>query len=165
VSAPQELRDQRRKRLEALARRLAESDAAREEGKSWRELLLVRLQDARLLVPAEGIAEVVRPVPVTPAPMGPSHLLGLASIHGQIWCMIELGRMLPLPPSNPESPHARFVLLRHPKMHLGFRVDAAEAMHAVAQDALRKGDASWQEAQAVIEGEAIAVLNLDAVFA
>jgi len=77
-----------------------------------------------LLVRSSEIREVVRPVALTAVPMGPEHVIGLANIHGQIVCIIDVGGVTTLPPCNRiQTSRTRFLILRHPRMHVGIWAD------------------------------------------
>lgn len=77
-----------------------------------------------LLVRSSEIREVVRPTGLTSVPMGPEHVIGLANIHGQIVCIIDAGGVTTLAACNRnQTSRTRFLLLRHPVMHVGLWVD------------------------------------------
>jgi len=114
---------------------VAEDDAA------WADVLEVHMGGKVFLLPASDVTEVVRPIPLTPAPMAPDHLLGLGNIHGQIVCVIEPCRMLNLPRLPREDDEfTRLVCLRHPRMRVAMRVDAVPAIHRVPEERLPARD-------------------------
>ena len=96
-----------------------------------------------VLVPSAQVKEVVRPPHLTTVPMGPEHLLGLANIHGQIVCVIDVGKCTSLPASSKESgSRARILILRDPVKHVGIwaeevrkllRVSTSDVADAKAQ--------------------------------
>ncbi len=133
-----------------------EDEAPRED------LLHLVIGDAEMLVRASDVAEVVRPAPLTPVPMGPAHLLGLANIHGQIVCIIEPSGVVSLPPTGEETPRTRFVVLRHPRMHVGIRVDAVPAMYRVpAEDLPEAGEGDYRAGSVRIEGREYPLLHVE----
>ena len=92
-----------------------------------------------LLVRSSEIKEVVRPVSLTPVPMGPEHVIGLANIHGQIVCIIDIGGVTTLPAcSREQTSRTRFLLLRHPVMHVGIWADKVCSIHPLNKDLLSK---------------------------
>ncbi|MDQ6987032.1 MAG: chemotaxis protein CheW [Mariprofundaceae bacterium] len=96
------------------------------------DLLQLRMGGRDFLLPVSEAAEIVRPMPLTPVPMAPNHLLGMANIHGQIVCVIEPGRQLSLPEkAAPDSDATRYIVLRHKRMRVALRVDAVPAIHRV----------------------------------
>jgi len=85
-----------------------------------------------ILLRSSQIKEVIRPVALTAVPMGPDHLLGLANIHGQIVCIIDVGKVSILPsPSMLENARTRLLILRHPVMHVGIWVDEVKRIQKV----------------------------------
>jgi len=123
---------------------MAEAMRAGEEA-AQEDLLELRIGGERMLVRAAEVTEIVRPVRLTPVPMGPAHLLGLANIHGQVVCIIEPAGVVNLPPTGEETPRTRFVVLRHPRMHVGIRVDEVAAMHRIASASLPEARAPEDE--------------------
>ena len=107
------------------------------------ELLKIHMGGQPYLIRLHDVAEIVRPVALTPVPMAPSHLLGLANIHGKIVCIIDPCRVLHLQTSRqPMGGHTRFVVLRHPRMHVGIWVDGVASISRVAaSDLPRQGEA------------------------
>jgi len=107
------------------------------------DLLLVGIAGKQLLVRSSEIKEVLRPRELTPVPMGPEHVLGLANIHGQIVCMIDVGGVTSLPHCHRDvTMRTRFLLLRHPLMHVGIWVDDVHRMQQLAAAAFAGIDAS-----------------------
>ncbi|MBL4775465.1 MAG: chemotaxis protein CheW [Mariprofundus sp.] len=105
------------------------------------DLLLVSIGDEQVFVPSSEIKEVLRPKALTPVPMGPEHVIGLANIHGQIVCIIDAGGVSSLPLCHKDVTHStRFLLLRHPVMHVGIWVDHVHKMQQVDAKVLAKGN-------------------------
>lgn len=99
----------------------------------YEDMLQVTVAGNDLMIRSSDIREVVKPAGLTPVPMGPEHLLGLANIQGQIVCMIDIARLLAWEAEAAASDAGiRFVVLRHPQKHVGIRVDAIKRMHRVA---------------------------------
>ncbi len=154
----------RRARLSELAERLAQARAhGAEEGREI--FVLVEIGEQRFLIQARDVAEIVRPVRLSPAFAAPEHILGVAAVHGRPWSILELGRFLPLPSTRADTPRTRWVLLRHPHMHVGFRVDAVLGMRFAREEDIMppKDPALWRGVLA--EGDAqLPVLKAEAVF-
>ncbi len=133
------------------------------------DVLILDFGGREMALKASDSREVIRPVPLTPVPMGPDHLLGLANVHGQIVCMIAADRIMRLPPCRPEdTPWTRFVVLRHPKMHVGIRVDAVKALYRVnSSDIPEPADVPPTEpscGRIEIEGRSYDLLNCAGIF-
>jgi len=96
------------------------------------DILLIDMGGRKLLIRATDVSEIIRPLPLTPVPMGPDHLLGLANVRGQIVCIINPSKVMQLPMLNAEiTAHTRFVILRHAKMHVGMQVDKVHELYRV----------------------------------
>lgn len=96
------------------------------------ELLMIHMGDRPYLIRLHDVAEIVRPVALTPVPMAPSHLLGLANIHGQIVCIIDPCQVLHLQGSRQAlGARTRFIMLRHARMHVGIWVDNVASISRV----------------------------------
>lgn len=90
-----------------------------------------------VLIRSSQIREVLRPHALTPVPVGPDHLLGLANIHGQIVCIIDAGRVTTLPSAEQAgTTHTRFLLLRDPAMHVGIQVDEVLGIRRIPEHEL-----------------------------
>lgn len=100
------------------------------------DILHIVLGGQSFLVRASETLEIIRPVPLTPVPMGPDHILGLANIHGQIFSIIDASGVTKLPPRNEQTHLTRFLLLRHPRMHMGIWVDEVRALYRIRSDLL-----------------------------
>lgn len=97
------------------------------------DILLIRMGEHPFLIRAHDVTEIVRPLELTPVPMAPDHLLGLANIHGQIVCIIDPCEVLHLASDrHPLSAHTRFLILRHPRMHVGIWVEEFASIFRVA---------------------------------
>jgi len=104
------------------------------------DLLLVSIGGKQVFVRSSEIKEVLRPKALTSVPMGPEHVIGLANIHGQIVCIIDAGGVSSLPLCHRQvSPSTRFLLLRHPVMHVGIWVEHVHKMQQVNADVLANG--------------------------
>lgn len=107
------------------------------------DVLQIRMGGKNFLLSVPDASEIVRPIPLTPVPMAPDHLMGVGNIHGQIVCVVDPGKILDLPePPAAESEDTRFVCLRHARMRVAIRVDAVPAIHRLRKDALPHADAA-----------------------
>jgi chemotaxis signal transduction protein len=101
------------------------------------ELLMTRMGGSPYLIRLQSVAEIVRPGTLSAVPMAPDHLLGLANVHGQIVCIIDPCRVLRLEGHlQPLSARTRYVVLRHPRMHVGIWVDEVASIYRVPQSDL-----------------------------
>lgn len=105
-------------------------DAINEKGKAYVEYMRVVLNGSTFLVPVAEVLSVLRPVPLTSVPMAPDHLMGVANIRGQIYCIIDPGKILHLSHARKAANAAsRFILLRHARVHLGIWAEEVLDLH------------------------------------
>ena len=96
------------------------------------EYMRVVINSETFLVPVDAVLSVLRPVPMTPVPMAPDHMMGVANIRGQVFCMIDPGKTLRLKHKRKEqTASSRFLLLRHARVHLGIWVEDVLDLHRV----------------------------------
>jgi len=132
------------------------------------ELLLIEFGGQSFLIPVKEVAEVIRPVPLTPVPMAPDHLLGMANVRGQIVCVIDPSLLMNLSSGVAAGvgPMTRFLLLRHRRMHVGMWVDAVRALYRVNSRDIPAGmsDASggFVRGELSIEGRQLRMLSASA---
>ncbi len=107
-------------------------DALHEDKVPHSEFMRVSMNGAIFALPVEDVSSVVRPTLITPVPMAPDHLLGVANVRGQIFCIIDPGKVLRLEQGiQDKTTQTRFVLLRHERMHLGIWVDAVADLYSI----------------------------------
>ncbi|GAV19910.1 cheW-like domain protein [Mariprofundus micogutta] len=107
------------------------------------DMLHVIVGGKDVLLRSTQIKEVVRPGALTAVPMAPDHLIGLANIHGQIVCIINVGKVSSLPsPSLHATARTRLLMLRHPVMHVGIWVDEVKRMQKIDRDLIAQSTAS-----------------------
>jgi len=102
-------------------------------------MLLLRLGGRRFLLPLEQVEEINRPLPLTPLPVGPAYLAGLANLRGRVLCVVDPALRMGLTPEKKgvSATKQRFVTLRHAQMHVAMRVDSVEDIYHVAVQAIR----------------------------
>ncbi len=129
------------------------------------DLLRVSIGGKVVFVRSSEIKEVMRPKPLTPVPMGPEHMIGLANVHGQIVCIIDAGSVTSLPPCHRDvAPRTRFLLLRHAVMHVGIWVDEVSKIQQVDHSLLANlGNNGDSISRINIEGAECELLHCDAL--
>lgn len=132
------------------------------------ELMKVSMNGEMFLLPVQDVAEILRPVAMTPVPMAPDHMLGLANIHGQVVCIIDPGKVLHLKQSRQEqTERTRYLILRHPRMHLGIWVDEVSNLYRVAKSSLPEIDPESRghlRGEVDFDGETFKLLNIQSLF-
>ncbi len=107
-------------------------DALNEDKVPHSEFMRVSMNGATFVLPVDDVLSVVRPAVITPVPMAPDHLLGVTNVRGQIFCMIDPGKVLKLEQGiKDKTTQTRFILLRHERMHLGIWVDAVADLYSI----------------------------------
>jgi len=135
-------------------------------GQATENLLQVVMGGENILLRSSEIREVVRPSKLTPVPMGPEHLLGLANIHGQVVCIIDAGVITALPASDHyPSSCSRFLILRHPLMHVGIWVEAVSNILSVDNRVLAVSGLKQSGISSIdIDGEPFHLLECSSLF-
>ena len=132
------------------------------------ELMRVSMNGETFLMPVDEVAEILRPVKMTPVPMAPDHMLGVANIHGQVVCIVDPGKVLHLKKQRSEQTEAtRFLLLRHPRMHLGIWVDEVSNLYRVSKSSLPQANSESKGhlyGEVEVEGESWNLLNTRVLF-
>jgi len=117
------------------------------------QVLHIVVGGKNLLVRASEIRAVVRPARLTAVPMGPAHVIGLANIHGQIVCIIDVGGVTSLPACNrAQTSRTRFLLLHHPVMHVGIWADEVCSIRRVNKALLLAASGAEKLVQVEIDG-------------
>lgn len=114
-------------RLLEVYRERAEQLAARQTAQpqsAARQVLVFSLVGEKYAFELAWLTEVLPFARVTPVPAGPAELLGLINVRGELCSVVDLARLLELPPSDGASGYV--VLLRHAGLETGVRVDAVE---------------------------------------
>lgn len=107
------------------------------------EYMRVVMNGETFLVPVNSVLSVLRPVALTPVPMAPDHLMGVANIRGQVFCIIDPGKTLRLPQKRKEKTSAsRLMLLRHARVHLGIWVEEVLDLYRVKTLEIGAGDSA-----------------------
>jgi chemotaxis signal transduction protein len=138
------------------------------EASEQQELMKISMNGEVYLLPVQDVTEILRPSKLTPVPMAPEHLLGVTNIHGQIVCIIDPGKVLHLKSARGAlTPSSRFLILRHPKMHLGIWVDEISVLYRVAKSSVPeagKENHTHLRGEMEIDGEMFQLLNSQVLF-
>ena len=144
------------------------AEALSAESSEQQELMKITMNGEVYLLPVEDVAEILRPSKLTPVPMAPDHLLGVTNIHGQIVCIIDPGKALHLKKERGAlTASSRFLILRHPRMHLGIWVDEISLLYRVAKSSVpevEKDSHTHLRGEMEIDGEMFQLLNSQVLF-
>ena len=109
-------------------------DAINEEKIAHAEYMRVHINGSVFLVPVNDVSSVVRPSVITPVPMAPDHLIGVCNVRGQIFCIINAGKLLQLDENIEEKTRqTRFLLLRHDRVHMGVWVESVAELYSIPE--------------------------------
>lgn len=132
------------------------------------ELMKATMNGEAFLLLVQDVGEILRPIDLTPVPMAPDHMLGVANIRGQIVCIVDPGKILHLKQGlAPKSESTRFLILRHPRMHLGIWVDGVSDLYRLAKSDLPEDDPenhSLLRGEITVNDELFKLLNTRALF-
>lgn len=139
-----------------------------DEGEQQIELMMASMNGKAFLLAVQDVREILRPVDLTSVPMAPDHILGVANIRGQIVSIIDPGKVLHLKQAlTPKSESTRFLILRHPRMHLGLWVDGVSNLYRIAKSSLPADDPeshSTLRGEITVDGETFKLLNTRVLF-
>jgi chemotaxis signal transduction protein len=72
----------------------------------------------------------------TPVPGAPPALLGVLNVHGEIRSVVDLGRLLDLPPTEDDGAPGYVLVVRHDGHGAALRVDRVDKIQALAPEAI-----------------------------
>jgi len=99
--------------------------------------LCFKLGDEEFGVDLNMIVQIVKPPPVTLVPRVGPHILGVISIRGAVVTLVDLRRLMGLPPSDwPRT--ARVLLVDLNEEQVGLLVDAVTQVRRLGDDVLEK---------------------------
>jgi len=141
-------------------------DAINENKIPHSEFMRVAMNGETFLIPVGLVLSVVRPSVVTPVPMAPDHLVGVANVKGQVFCIVDAGRILKLAePIKVKTAHTRFVLLRHDRVHLGVWVESVSELYSVpTTDVPTDSGEKYKTGVLTIKNEKMAILRVSTLF-
>ena len=141
-------------------------DAINEDKVPHVEYMRVAINGATFLVAVEAVSNVVRPAIITPVPMAPDHLIGVTNIRGQVFCIIDAGKILKLPEAVQEkTPQTRFLLLRHDRVHLGLWVESIAELYSIPlSDVPADSGDKFIEGSIQVKQESLSIMRVSALF-
>lgn len=144
----------------------AAKDTIAETQVTLTEHMHIVINSESFLLSVDNVLSVLRPVALTPVPMAPDHLMGMANVRGQIFCIIDPGKALRLSQKRKaETSESRFLLLRHPRVHLGIWAEQVLGLVRLSEAEKDVSDAHDYEAGKVdTEFGALPILRVEALF-
>ncbi len=142
-------------------------DAISEEKSPHMDFMRVSLNGTTFLVSVDAVSGVVRPTAITPVPMAPDHLLGVSNIRGQIFCIVDAGKVLKLAqPMQEKTPLTRFLLLRHDRVHLALWVESVAELYSIPASEVPDSPIidKFTQGEIKVGHETLKVLRVSALF-
>ncbi|MDX8381889.1 MAG: chemotaxis protein CheW [Ghiorsea sp.] len=141
-------------------------DAINEDKTPHSEFMRVEMNGKTFLLPVGLVLSVVRPSMITPVPMAPDHLVGVANIRGQVFCIVDAGKILRLvEPIKEKTTQTRFLLLRHDRVHLGVWVESVSELYSVpTEDVPTDSGEKYTVGSLTIKNEKMAILRVSSLF-
>jgi purine-binding chemotaxis protein CheW len=151
-----------RERAQALARPLAQTEAASER----LDLLVFSLTDARYAVETGGLAEVTPLRELTPVPCAPPFVRGVVNHRGRILAVLDLGRFFELT-GQAIKPDSVIVTVEAGGLSFGILTDMVVGTVQCAASDLSPPPAELPAARRIflkgVTAEMVAVLDLEAL--
>jgi purine-binding chemotaxis protein CheW len=115
--------------LSARAAALAEEPRTETE-QDGLDILEFRLGDETYGIESSYVREVYPLKDYTPLPSTPAFVLGITSVRGEVFSIVDLGSYFGLPIRNDAEPEL-VVIVQSGEMHLALLVDSVEGVHIV----------------------------------
>jgi purine-binding chemotaxis protein CheW len=106
-------------------------------------VIVFRLENERFGVELRHVEQVFPRVPITSVPDSPRHLLGVASLHGQVRSIIDLRKLMEL--ADRQSEEGYVILLRTGRAFVGIWVDQVEEVCLIDLKSLSLIDDAWSD--------------------
>jgi len=125
----------------ALVRKRHERAAARRAADIGRrvEYVTFALAGEAYAVPISRVAEILKPLPITPVPRAPRIVIGVMTVRGWLVTVFDLRRRLRLP----EAPHdhrTRILITDTGDERIGLLVDEVMQVHRLAESEIEPRD-------------------------
>lgn len=128
------------------------------------DLFVFHLRGRAYALPAAAVEQVAAaPAPV-PVPTAPAHVAGVVHLRGRILTVIDLAAALGLDEGGASGgPHRRLIVVAAWPHPWAFVADATVGVRAVTGATTDEDDAGPVRSHAVLDGDAVTVLDLDAL--
>jgi purine-binding chemotaxis protein CheW len=102
-------------------------------------------------VPISRIAEILKPLPITPVPRAPRVVIGVMTVRGRLVTVIDLRRRLRLPEA-PMDQRTRILITDTGDERIGLLVDEVMQVHRLADSEIEPKDVLGGDPEAYIAG-------------
>jgi chemotaxis signal transduction protein len=148
-----------------MAELLAET-TGRRRGLSAGSHLLVQAGEYRCALPLRSVRRVLRALTIHPLPGATDELKGLAEFAGEPLPVLELARLVGAPPGAKPTWPVTIVVWVGPqdaRELVGLAADAALEVSEVQLTSVVAGDGGFILGEALVDGEVVRVVNLEAL--
>ena len=90
-------------------------------------------------VPISGVAEILKPLPITPVPRSPRVVVGVMTVRGRLVTVFDLRRRLRLPEA-PLDHRTRILITDTGEERIGLLVDEVMQVHRLAESEIEPRD-------------------------
>ncbi|MDH3492256.1 MAG: chemotaxis protein CheW [Acidobacteriota bacterium] len=129
--------------------------------------VVFEIEKQNFAIPSEGVAEVVRMLPLTVIPNVPAWFLGIANLRGDILSVIDLSGLINKKPAD-QAPKSKLVVLSSAdsETNLAFKVDRLREIVVLSDEKIESSDKPSDAHLAGIaqyKSSALNVLNVPAI--
>ena len=102
-------------------------------------------------VPIAHIAEILKPLPITPVPRAPRVVIGVMTVRGRLVTVIDLRRRLRLPEADVDH-RTRILITDTGDERIGLLVDEVMQVHRLAESEIEPRDVLGGDPQPYLAG-------------
>ncbi len=127
--------------MNALQRKRNERAAARRAADIGRrvEYVTFSLAGEAYAVPISGVAEILKPLPITPVPRAPSVVIGVMTVRGRLVTVLDLRRRLRVAEAAMDH-RSRILIIDTGDERIGLLVDEVMQVHRLAESEIEPRD-------------------------
>jgi purine-binding chemotaxis protein CheW len=139
--------------VSALVRKRPDRAAARRAADIGKrvEYVSFALAGDAYAVPIAHVAEILKPLPITPVPRAPSVVIGVMTVRGRLVTVIDLRRRLKLRESPPDA-RSRILITDTGEERIGLLVDEVMQVHRLAESEIEPRDVLGGDPQPYLAG-------------
>jgi purine-binding chemotaxis protein CheW len=139
--------------MTALVRKKYDRAAVRRAADMGRrvEYVSFTLAGEAYAVPIEGIAEILKPLPITPVPRAPRVIMGVMTVRGRLVTVIDLRRRLGLSEA-PMDHKSRILVTDSGDERVGLLVDEVLHVHRLAESEIESREVLGGDPQPYLAG-------------
>jgi purine-binding chemotaxis protein CheW len=139
--------------MSAMVRKRHDRAAARRAADIGKrvEYVAFSLAGEAYAVPIARIAEILKPLPITPVPRSPKVVIGVMTVRGRLVTVIDLRRRLGLPEAPIDS-RSRILITDTGEERIGLFVDEVLQVHRLAESEIEPRDVLGGDPESYLAG-------------